>query len=279
LRVRLRATPTWAALLLSAALAACGPSASANNTSADPQPTAFAPAPPSGPGQCSYAIEKEYPHDTSAFTEGLLFDNGELWESTGLVQQSSIRRVRLADGKVLQETAVPPPFFGEGLTKWKNELISVTWQHGKGFRWDARTLRKLGEFSYTGEGWGLTHDGKSLILSDGTAVLRFLNPSDAKVQRTVKVTSDGQEIANLNELEWVNGEVLANVWMTDQIVKIDPKSGNVRAVIDLTELRQRAGAQGPDAVLNGIAYDPAGKRLFVTGKNWPKLFQIALSGC
>lgn len=233
----------------------------------------------SQPLTCSYEVQKSFPHDSGAFTEGLVYSEGELIESTGLVGTSSIRRVRLADGQVVQSAIVPPPYFGEGVVKWKDELISLTWQNHKGFRWDSKTMRKTGEFSYTGEGWGLTHDGKQLIMSDGTPVLRFLNPATMKVERKLPVTLQGQPVANINELEWVDGEIYANVWMTDQIIRIDPKTGVVRAMVDLTGLGQQAGAQGQDAVLNGIAYDAKGRRLFVTGKNWPKLFQIAVRGC
>lgn len=140
-------------------------------------------------------------------------------------------------------------------------------------------MRKTGQFSYTGEGWGLTHNAQQLIMSDGTPVLRFLDPASMKVERKITVTFQGQPVPNVNELEWVNGEIYANVWMTDQIARIDPKTGIVRSIIDLTGLAERAGAQGRDAVLNGIAYDAKGQRLFVTGKNWPKLFQIKLRGC
>lgn len=265
-----------AALLLSAVVTNCGPRAAVSNSlelSETPQTE------PVTPRFCSYEVEKEFPHDPSAFTQGLLYEDGALFESTGLVGQSSIRRVRLSDGEVLQQVAVPPPFFGEGLTKWKDELISLTWQHGKAFRWDTKSLRKTGELAYEGEGWGLTDDGKSLILSDGTPVLRFLDPATGKVERTVTVTAGGEPVSHLNELEWVNGRIFANVWMTDQIVSIDPASGVVQSVIDLTSLRRRVAAVGVDAVLNGIAYDEGARRLFITGKNWPKLFQIALRGC
>jgi glutaminyl-peptide cyclotransferase len=275
-RTRVQLISACAALLLSAVVTNCGPRAAVSNASE------LSEAPQTGPVTprfCSYEVEKEFPHDASAFTQGLLYEDGVLFESTGLVGQSSIRRVRLSDGKVLQQVAVPPPFFGEGLTKWKNELISLTWQHGKAFRWDVQSLRKIGELAYEAEGWGLTDDGKSLILSDGTPVLRFLNPATGTVERTVTVTAGGEPVSQLNELEWVSGEIFANVWMTDQIVRIDPKSGAVTSVVDLTGLRERAGATGTDVVLNGIAYDPGMKRLFVTGKNWPKLYQIALRGC
>lgn len=228
---------------------------------------------------CTYQVEKSYPHDPTAYTQGLIYEDGHFFESTGQVGQSTIRRVRVEDGRVLRKVSLPGTLFGEGLTKWKSELLSLTWQGGRGFRWDSASLRKTGEFTYSGEGWGLTHDDKHLILSDGTPVLRFLNPRTMKVERRVTVTARGEPLANLNELEWVKGEIYANVWMTQQIVRIDPGSGAVRAVIDLSGLRQQAGAQGTDAVLNGIAHDPKTDRLFVTGKNWSKVFQVKLRGC
>jgi glutamine cyclotransferase len=228
---------------------------------------------------CGYAIRKTFPHDPAAFTEGLVYDDGNFLESTGLVGSSTIRRVRIQDGHVLQRTTVAPPHFGEGIVRWKNDIVSVTWQGGRGFRWDAKSLRKTGTFAYTGEGWGLTHDGRHLILSDGTPVLRFLDPVTLKVKHTITVTVRGQPLRNINELEWVKGQIYANVWMTDQIVTIDPQSGVVGSVIDLTGMRQLAGARDADAVPNGIAYDAKGDRLFVTGKYWSRVFQINLRGC
>lgn len=236
---------------------------------------ASAPYPPA----CSYEVQQSFPHDRGAFTQGLIYAHGHLFESTGLVGASTIRKVRIADGHVLLSTAIPAPHFGEGMTMWKDELFSLTWKGGKGFRWDANSLRKKGEFSYAGEGWGLTNDGNHFVLSDGTSVLRFLNPETMKVEKTITVTAGGQPVSKLNELEWVNGHVYANVWMSDQIVRIDPTSGVIRSVIDLTGLRELAEAHGRDAVLNGIAHDTKTDRLFVTGKNWSKVFQIRLRGC
>ncbi len=233
----------------------------------------------SQPLACSYKVQKTFQHDPAAFTEGLVYFDGYFFESTGIVGSSTIRRVRIEDGNVIQSILIPQSLFGEGLTKWKNELVSLTWQGGRGFRWDAKSLRRTGTFSYAAEGWGLTQDGKHLILSDGSPTLRFLNPLTMKVERRITVTAGGAPVSNLNELEWVNGEVYANVWMTDQIVSIDPKSGVVKSVIDLTGLRQMAEAPGKESVLNGIAYDANTDRLFVTGKNWSKVFQIVVRGC
>ena len=223
-------------------------------------------------------IVKAYPHDPHAFTEGLFFRNGRLYESTGLEGQSNIRVVDLASGHVLQSAALPPGLFGEGIVAWKDQLISVTWRTGVGFRWSLGDLRPRSVFHYTGEGWGLTQDGHDLILSDGTPTLRFLDPDSLKVVRTLKVTADGQPVERLNELEYVRGEILANVWMTNRIARIDSKTGAVKAWIDVTNLAARAGTTDPDAVPNGIAYDQVQGRLFLTGKNWPWLFEVRIPG-
>ncbi|QIK78130.1 glutaminyl-peptide cyclotransferase [Sphingomonas piscis] len=267
-----------AALLLGTVVATCGPRAATGNSAAEAS-SAPAIAEPILPTLCTFTVRKSYPHDPKAFTEGLLFDGGQLYESTGMVGQSGVRRVRLSDGKVLQQAVVPPPYFGEGLTKLGNEMFSVTWKEGKGFRWNARTFRKTGEFSYTGEGWGLTNDGKQIFMSDGTPVVRVLDPKSMKVVRTFTVNAGGQPVANINELEWRRGALMANVWTTNQVVIFDPASGAVRSVMDLSELRRQAGGSDVEAVPNGIAYDEAGDRLFVTGKYWTKLFEIVPSGC
>lgn len=219
-------------------------------------------------------IVRAYPHEAGAFTQGLLFRDGRLYESTGMEGRSSVRIVRLEDGRVLKQAAVPPPYFGEGLVDWGNRLISLTWQHGRGFIWDRATLSKLGEWRYPGEGWALTHNGREIIMSDGTSQLRFLDPATLKEKRRVTVTADGQRIARLNELEWVKGEVLANIWMTDRIARIDPATGRVKGWIDLGPVTRKVNRRGYDDVANGIAYDVRTDRLFVTGKNWPQLFHI-----
>lgn len=231
---------------------------------------------PQSPSVHSYEVVRTYPHDPGAFTQGLFFDDGLLYESTGLVGQSTIRKVRLADGKVLQLAQVPPGHFGEGSTAWGSEIISLTWQSGVGYRWDRATLKLKGSFRYPGEGWGLTNDGRSLILSDGTPSLRFLDPTTFKEQRRIRVTAGGKPVPQLNELEWVKGEVFANVWQTNLIARIDPETGVVKSWIDLSGLDRTVGPSDPDDVLNGIAYDRRRDRLFVTGKRWPKLFEIKL---
>jgi glutamine cyclotransferase len=224
----------------------------------------------------SYEVTASYPHDRSAFTQGLFFRDGFLYESTGVEGQSTIRKVRLSDGKVLQKAALPVPQFGEGSTDWGEDIVSLTWRDGVAYRWDRATFKLKGSLRYKGEGWGLTNDGNSLILSDGTPWLRFLDPKTFAEQRRVRVTAAGSPVPRLNELEWVKGEILANVWMTDRIARIDPQTGQVKAWIDLAGIDPTPRGNDPDAVLNGIAYDPKRDRLFVTGKRWPRLYEIKL---
>jgi glutaminyl-peptide cyclotransferase len=222
-----------------------------------------------------YTIVNAYPHDRDAFTQGLQYLDGVLYEGTGLNGRSSIRKVRLETGEVLQRRDIPQLYFGEGIAIWKSELFQLTWQSGVGFVYDLQSFSPRRSFSYQGEGWGLTQDETGLIMSDGTDVLRFLDPATLKERRRVRVTAAGVPVRELNELEYIKGEVFANVWMTDRIARIDPKSGRVTGWIDLTGLltpRERAAAE----VLNGIAYDEKGDRLFVTGKLWPRLFEIRL---
>ncbi|WP_076068198.1 glutaminyl-peptide cyclotransferase [Sphingomonas montana] len=221
-------------------------------------------------------IVHRYPHDTGAFTQGLLWHDGGFYESTGQVGQSEIRQVRLTDGYVLQRAAVRADVFGEGMALWRNDLISLSWQNGTGWRWDRATLRRKSEFRYPGEGWGLTQDGRRLIMSDGTAELRFLDPVTFAEQGRIRVTADGQPLLNLNELEYVKGEILANVWQTPMIARIDPATGRVKGWLDLRGVVAQVVVTDPDAVLNGIAYDAAADRLFVTGKYWPALFEIRI---
>ena len=222
-------------------------------------------------------VVHSYPHDPGAFTEGLFFLNGFLYESTGLEGHSTIRKVRLETGKVVQQVDIPPQYFGEGIVNWRGQLISLTWKSQTGFVFDLATLKLQRSFSYEGEGWALTQDGKQLIMSDGTAELRFLNPATLRETRRLEVTLNGRPVPNVNELEWVGGEIYANVWHSDSILRIDPHSGNVVGVINLAGLMDASQRiAGPDGVLNGIAYDAKGERLFVTGKDWPKLFEIRL---
>ena len=222
----------------------------------------------------SFHVAACYPHDPKAFTQGLFFHNGALYESTGQVGESSIRRVDLESGKVEQSAAIPPPFFGEGSVQWEDEIISLSWLAGVGFRWSLDDFAEKSRFSYSGEGWGLTRNASHLIMSDGTSQLRFINPSDFTEKHRITVTANGRPISQLNELEWVDGAILANIWMSNQIARIDPISGAITSVINLKPLSDAVNDDGFNNVLNGIAWDEKGKRLFVTGKRWPWLFEL-----
>lgn len=214
-----------------------------------------------------------HPHDREAFTQGLVFADGFLYEGTGLHGRSSIRKINLETGEVLQSRPLGSEHFGEGITIWRSQLVQLTWQSQVGFVYDATTFMPQRTFQYGGEGWGLTHNGSRLIMSDGTPTLRFLNPDTFAEERRIAVTDDGRDIHHLNELEYVRGEIYANVWPTDRIARIDPASGRVKSWIDLTGLLPGADRTS-GAVLNGIAWDARGDRLLVTGKLWPKLFEI-----
>jgi glutaminyl-peptide cyclotransferase len=218
-----------------------------------------------------------YPHDTAAFTEGLFYLNGFMYESTGLERHSSIRKVRIETGEVLQKIDIAPQYFGEGIVDWHGHLISLTWKSQIGFVFDLATLKLQRQFKYPGEGWALTRNDKQIIMSDGTSDLRFLDPKTLTETSRIHVTIEGKPISNLNELEWVKGEIYANVWQTNWIVRIDPADGHVIGLINVTGLLQASDlVKGQTDVLNGIAYDAKGDRLFVTGKKWPKLFEIQL---
>jgi len=222
-----------------------------------------------------YQIVHVYPHDPSAFTQGLQYLDGVLYEGTGLLGKSSIRRVALETGKVEQKRDVPAQYFGEGITVWKNVLIELTWQSHVAFVYDRATFEPKRQFSYPGEGWGLTHDGTNLIMSDGTDELRYLDPVTFAEKRRLKVTAAGAPLRDLNEIEYVKGEIFANIWQTDYVARIAPATGKVTAYIDLRRLLSPAERAQTD-VLNGIAYDAARDRLFITGKLWPKLFEIKI---
>jgi glutamine cyclotransferase len=222
-----------------------------------------------------YRVVKSYPHDSEAFTQGLIYLDGGLYEGTGLVGRSSIRKVRLENGEILQMRNIDPPIFGEGITEWGKTLVQLTWQSGVGFVYDRASFQPLKTFNYTGEGWGLTHDDKRLIMSDGTSTLRFLDPATLRHIGRLPIRDGTAPVNRLNELEFVKGEILANIWTTDRIARISPRTGQVVGWIDLSGLMNaRNLAQG--AMLNGIAYDAAGDRLFVTGKLWPRLFEIKI---
>jgi glutaminyl-peptide cyclotransferase len=224
----------------------------------------------------TFKVLHTYPHDRMAFTEGLVIDDGALYESTGLNGQSSLRRVDLESGKVMQSVPLDQQYFGEGVTTWKDQIVQLTWQSHVGFVYGKANFKLLKTFNYPTEGWGLTHDNQSLIMSDGTPTIHFLDPVTLQETKRITVTDKGQPVVNLNELEYARGEILANVWQTDRIARIAPKTGEVIGWIDLAGLLSQADRQPSVDVLNGIAYDAAHDRLFVTGKLWPKIFEIAL---
>jgi len=232
--------------------------------------------PPARASVYGYEVVNAFPHDSKSFTQGLLFRDGALIESAGQYGASSLRRVDLATGKVLKKVDVPAQYFAEGVALLGGKLYQLTWEHGKGFIYDVETFEKTGEFKYEGQGWGLTTDGESLILSDGTSRLRFIAPDDFRVRRSVSVTDAGRPVRELNELEYVRGEVWANVWHDERIARIDPATGRVVGWVDLSGLLPERERAGGEAVLNGIAYDEQGDRLFVTGKLWPKLFEVRI---
>lgn len=221
-------------------------------------------------------IVAEYPHDPQAFTQGLFIHEGELFESTGRVGQSSLRRVDLTTGQVEQRVAIAAPIFGEGSARIDDEIFMLSWVSERGFIFDAETFEQVDSFSYPGEGWGLTHDGEYLILSDGTPELRFLSPETMTLSHTISVTMNGRPIRRLNELEWIDGMIWANIWETRSIVRIDPETGVVDAMIDLSALVPAEVAGRRDAVANGIAWNEETGQIYVTGKLWPVLYEIRL---
>lgn len=224
----------------------------------------------------SYDVVRTFPHDRAAFTQGLVYLDGDLLESTGLNGQSTLRRVELSTGRILRQVRVPAEFFAEGMTVLGGKIYQLTWKNQKGFVYDLATFTLEKEFAYTGEGWGLTTDGQSLILSDGTHQLRFLDPVTFKVTRTVSVLRAGQPLSLLNELEFIRGEIYANIWQSQTVARIAPATGRVLGVIDFFGLLPAADRTSETDVLNGLAYDTATDRLFVTGKYWPKLFEVRL---
>jgi glutamine cyclotransferase len=225
----------------------------------------------------TYQVTHTYPHDPQAFTQGLIFVDGYLYESTGLEGQSSLRKVDLSTGQVVQKYDLPAEYFGEGLTDWGTNLIQLTWKSNIGFVYSRYSFAPIRTFKYDGEGWGLTHDNVHLIMSDGTAYLRFLDPQTFRVTRRLHVVDEtGRAVDNLNELEYISGEIYANIWHKDEIIRISPETGKILGHIDLRGIIDKRTLGEGDAVLNGIAYDVVSRRLFVTGKLWPKLFEIEI---
>jgi glutaminyl-peptide cyclotransferase len=222
----------------------------------------------------SYRVVKAYPHDANAYTQGLIYRDGFLFESTGRNGQSTLRKVKLETGEVVQQYRVDQAYFAEGLTEWNGELVQLTWRSNIAFVYDFATFAPRRTLRYSGEGWGLTHDQQAFILSDGTEHLRFLDPDTFRETRRVVVRDGSVAVKELNELEYVRGQIYANVWHTDRVAKISPQSGQVAGWIDLRGLLSTVYTLDPEAVLNGIAYDAGKNRLFVTGKLWPKLFEI-----
>ena len=221
-----------------------------------------------------FRVIAEYPHDAAAFTQGLVFTDGRLYEGTGKKGESTLRRIELASGRIEQIVPLDSAYFGEGITILDGKIYQLTWQNRLGIVYDQQTLNPLSTFRYTGEGWGLTHDGKRLILSDGTSTLRLIDPKTFEVVKRLKVRAANGLVDNLNELEFRKGEILANIWYSDRIARISPETGEVLGWIDLTSLYPVRQRSSKEDVLNGIAYDEANDRLLVTGKNWPKVYEI-----
>ncbi len=263
-----------AATLVAASAAAVMAGAMLSGQSGAPTPQVI-PPPGSKAPVAGYTVVNTYPHDPLSFTQGLEYRDGVLYEGTGLQGRSALRKVALETGKVVQEVKLQPGYFGEGITVSAGKVFQVTWKDKTGFVYDARTLRLIRNFSYFGEGWGLTHDENGLVLSDGTSALRFLEPTRFTERRRLKVADGATAIGNLNELETIKGEIWANIWQTDFIARISPRDGHVIGWVNLTGLLG-AAARGHVDVLNGIAHDSARDRVFVTGKLWPKLFEIKL---
>jgi glutaminyl-peptide cyclotransferase len=230
----------------------------------------------SGTPEYGYKVVRVFPHDPDAYTQGLVYHDGFLYEGTGRYGHSSLRKVRLETGEVLQKKDLPQEYFGEGITIFKNQVIQITWKSQKGFVYDLSNFQMLRMFSYPGEGWGLTTSGDEIFMSDGTAEIRVWDGNTLQEKRRITVRDGDTPVTELNELEFVRGEIFANVWQTDRIARIAPQTGKVLGWIDLTGILTPGSIHDPDAVLNGIAYDSEGKRLFVTGKLWPSLFQIEL---
>jgi glutaminyl-peptide cyclotransferase len=232
------------------------------------------------PAVINYSVVNSFPHDTSSFTEGLLVHEGQLYESTGSPESpanngSWFGRIDLKTGKAGEKVQLDKAYFGEGICILNGKIYQLTWRNQKGFVYDAKTMKKIKEFSYNGEGWALTTDGIHLIMSDGTSNLKYLDPESLKVLKIVGVQDNNGPVANINELEFINGFIYANIWQTNNIIKIDPESGKVVGKLDFTSLAKEAENKFPNAAeMNGIAYDAASKKIYVTGKSWPNLYEV-----
>ena len=225
----------------------------------------------------SWRVVRTIPHDRGAFLQGLLWQDGGFYESTGMEGESTLRRLEYPSGKVLKKQDLPGNVFGEGLVNWKDELIQITWQTQIAYVWDSKTFAAKNQFVYQGEGWGITQDGENLLMSDGSDKITFRDPETFAVRRTLPVTINGQPQANLNELEWIDGQIWANIWQTDIIARIDPKTGQVISFLDLSNVLPASARNGHEDVLNGIAYDAATKRIWISGKRWPSIFEIEVN--
>ncbi|MFP3974607.1 MAG: glutaminyl-peptide cyclotransferase [Dehalococcoidia bacterium] len=239
-------------------------------------PHSYPHPPPQSPKLHTYRVANTFPHDSNAYTQGLVFEDGFLYEGTGRYGQSSLRKVDLETGEVLKMHDLPEQFFGEGITIFEDRIIQLTLQSGTGFVYEKERFELLGEFGYRGEGWGLTHDGEQLIMSDGTSTLRFLNPETFEKTGEIDVHYKGEPVTKLNELEHISGEVFANVFLTDRIARINPRTGEVVGWIELKGLLNEENLSKPVDVLNGIAYNAQQEQLLVTGKLWPEVFEIEL---
>jgi glutamine cyclotransferase len=251
----------------------CNPEVPGITTSRIENNSVFIPASP------GYRIVAEFPHDTGAYTQGLFWHDGYLFEGTGKEGESNIRRVELESGKVLNQAMNAKEIFGEGITLLNGKIYQITWKNQKGFVYDAVSLKQTGEFAINTQGWGLTTDGTDLIYSDGSSNLYFLDTATFREKKRIGVTDNFGPVSNLNELEWINGKVWANRYQTDFIYEIDPESGRVLTRVDFSGLKQQSGfsVEDPlDQCLNGIAFDSVGKRIFITGKYWPKLFEVKI---
>ncbi len=243
----------------------------------EPKPRTDAPATIAAPvRRYGFTVIETYPHDVNAFTQGLIVNNGAFLETTGQYGFSSLRRVSIRSGKVGRFEKIDARYFAEGMTVLKGRIYVLTYLNQKGFIYDETSMEKIGEFSYFGEGWGLTNDGTHLYMSNGTSTISVHDPEGYRTLRTIGVTMDGNPVVNLNELEWINGEIWANVWQAEKILRIDPSTGHVTGLVDMTGLLPASKRTATTDVLNGIAWDPKNDYIYVTGKNWPSVFRIEI---